>query len=210
MNQLAEQLRAADQICTEAYPFFEKAASVRVDTDAKAKKCKKTAKIISVAAAVVFVGLASNLRAAFLREHPVIILAAGIALGIILYKIVLLPKIESVRSASMNAADAEEAKGARILEDNVPTLSIIPNDYWYPMATNYLLKVVQTGRADTVNQALQMFDEQLHRWKVEEANASIVAQQKAQTEALKGIRRSSAINAAANVVNAAANVSRWL
>ena len=54
-----------------------------------------------------------------------------------------------------------------------------------------------------------MFDEQLHRWKVEEANTSIVAQQQAQTEALKGIRKSSAINAAANVANAAANISRW-
>jgi len=209
MSQLAEQLSIADQICTKAYPFFEKAAYMRVDAEAKAKKSRKTKKTISVVAAVVFVGLASNFRSPFLRAHPAIILFAGIALGIVLYKFVFLPQINARKAGTMKAADTEEEKGTMILEDNVSSLSVIPNDYWYPLATNYLLKVVQTGRADTVNQALQMFDEQLHRWKVEEANASILAQQQAQTEALKGIRKSSAINAAANVANAAANISRW-
>ena len=204
MSQLAEQLSIADQICTKAYPFFEKAANMRVVSQAKAQKNKRTAKIVSVVAALVFIGLATNAI-----DNNMIVLVGGIAVGIILYRIVFLSRIKANTTSAMQAADAEEAKGSTILEDNISELSVIPNDYWYPLATNYLLKVVQTGRAETVNQALQMFDEQLHRWKVEEANASIVAQQQAQTEALKGIRKSSAINAAANVANAAANISRW-
>ena len=210
MNQLTEQLRVADWICTEAYPFFEKAALMRVNAETKAQKEKKSKKTLSIVAGVVFYFLGGSLLMLLLRGlGNLLAFPLAVVFGIYLYKRVFIPRIDSEHAGCMKEADAEEAKGTKILEDNIPSLSVIPNDYWYPLATNYLLKVVQTGRAETVNQALQMFDEQLHRWKIEEANASIVAQQKAQTEALRGIRKSSAINAAANVANAAANISRW-
>ena len=208
MSQLAEQLSVADQICTEAFPFFERAVGIREDALQQAAKEKKPQKLISVG--IGFIGL---LVGAWLGDVIKIGAMLGFitaaAAGILYYKKVSLPKINAKVEAANKRAVAEEAKGTQYLDDNAAALSVIPSEYWYPMATNYLLKVVQTGRADTVNQALQMYDEQLHRWKVEEANASILAQQQAQTEALKGIRKSSAINAAANVVNAAANVSRW-
>jgi hypothetical protein len=63
-----------------------------------------------------------------------------------------------------------------------------------------LVKIVSAGRAETINQALTMLDEQLHRWKIEQTNDQILAQQQSQTAALKGIRTSSAINATANVL----------
>ena len=201
MNQLVEALSIADQICTKAYFYLEKAAHMRTSAEAKAQKEKKEKKILSIVAGV----------GVFFLSGPILNdlnLPAGVAVGIYLYMKVFLPKIDAELSECMRAADVEAAKGTKILDENIPSLSVIPNDYWYPRATNYLLKGVQTGRADTVNQALQMFDEQLHRWKMEEANASIVAQQQAQTEALKGTRKSSAVNAAANVANTTVNIFR--
>ena len=55
-----------------------------------------------------------------------------------------------------------------------------------------------------------MFDEQLHRWKIEEANAEIVAQQKAQTANLNSIRKSRKVSAIAYTANAIVNISRKL
>ena len=133
----------------------------------------------------------------------------AIAFGIFLYKKVFLTKIEADLADAERIADAEDTKGTEILESNGSVLSVIPSEYWYPKATNYILRVIQTGRADSINQALVMFDEQNHRWKVEDANASIVAQQTEQTKALKGIRKSSAVSAGANVVSAVSNIARW-
>ena len=220
MNQLTEQLRTADRICTQAYPYFEQAVALRADAEAKVAKSRKNKKIftiVSILAILTFVpSISTPLVAVFGTFGGVLSLPVMIAAGLFLYKGVLKPFIE--RSAqrnedeyvtSVSRADEAEAAGNDILTRHASALAVIPEEYRYPMATGYLLKVVETGRAENINQALQMYDEQLHRWNVESANAEILSQQEAQTQALKGIRRSSAINAAANVTNAAVNISRW-
>lgn len=225
MNQvaeqgIAEQMRVVDQVCTEAYPLFEEAESLRLDAETKvanSRKNKKVYRVLSILAILTVVQFISSALVALLGtiggflSIPLMILA-----GVVLYTRLANPYIESYAkrkeaefTVAIDRAAEAESQGNAILENNSTALMIIPSDYWYPLATNYIYKVIQTGRATTINQALQMFDEQLHRWKVEEANAEIVNQQQAQTNALKGIRRSSAINAAANVANAAANISRW-
>ena len=85
---------------------------------------------------------------------------------------------------------------------------MIPSEYWYPQATDYLYRMVSTNRADSINQALQMFDEQKHSWNVEQANNEMIQQQRQQTNSLASIKTSSKISAAANVVNALSNLSR--
>ncbi len=91
-------------------------------------------------------------------------------------------------------------------EANFEDLKFLPDDYWYPLATGYLIKIISTQRADSLKEALDMFDAQLHRWKVEEANAEIIAQQQTQTAHPKSIRTGSKINAAANVINGLNNM----
>ncbi|MBQ6582549.1 MAG: hypothetical protein IJH77_01840, partial [Mogibacterium sp.] len=138
------------------------------------------------------------------------------AAGFLLYTRIVNPLIErnaqrneNTYAASVAEADELEKNGLAVLAEDPSVLTVIPEEYRYPMATSYLLNIVETGRTDNINQALQMYDEQLHRWNVESANAEILSHQREQTTALKGIRRSNAINAAANVANAAANISRW-
>ena len=210
MNQLAEQLRAADRVCTQAYPFFERAAAIRVEAETKAAKRRRNGNIIAVLDGMFggeFLGVLAGMVVMALT--PIAALGAAVFIGIYLYKGIFAPRIQATYEASMQEADALEAEGTKILEDNAQIVSVIPSDYWYPTATGYLVKIVETGRTNDINQALQMCDEQLHRWSVENANAEILSQQQTQTQALKGIRRSNAINAAANVANAAVNISRW-
>lgn len=221
MSNLAEELRVADQICSSACPLLEEAASLKADAEVKVTKARKNKTIFRVVAIVALITIVPSmvstpLTLALGNAGGIIGMPLSLVLGVLIYKKIISPMIESYgRKAeknyeeSINRANESEAEGSRILSDNTYALSVIPEEYWYPMATNYLYKVIRAGRAESVSQALQMYDDQLHRWKIEEANAEMVSQQKAQTVALKGIRKSNAINAAANVANAAANISRW-
>lgn len=103
----------------------------------------------------------------------------------------------------------EQAAGEDIFARNLEKVRFLPADYWYPMATEYLIKVVAAGRADSLKEALNLFDAQLHRWRVEEANNAILAQQ-LQTAHLASIRTSSKISAAANVTNTLLNFANSL
>lgn len=208
---LEAALVKADQICNEAYPFMEKASNMRADADEKAVKSSKHFKILSVVIGFLFMSISGNTLGPMGMGGFValLIVVIGVLLAVVLYKKVFAEKVvESRVKTDYEAAANEEQKGIDILNANADELSVMPSDYWYPLATDYVLRMVRTGRANTVNEALLMFDEQLHRWKMEDSNASILAQQQAQTEALNGIRKSNAINATANVVNAAANITR--
>lgn len=208
---LEAALVKADRICNEAYPFMEKASNMRANADEKAVKSRKICKIISIVIGLFSIDAMGNLAANTGADPSMafLIVIMGILLAVAFYKLVFLKNIVDlgVKSEYETAAN-EEQKGTDILNANADALSVIPSDYWYPLATDYVLKMIRSGRADSVNEALLMFDEQLHRWRMEDSSASILAQQQAQTEALNGIRKSNAINATANVVNAAANITR--
>ena len=221
MSTLAEELRVADNICSTAYPLLEEAASLKADAEAKISKARKRKTIYKIVAIVALITIlpsiiSSPLVALLGNAGGLIAMPLTLAAGVLLYKMIISPTVEAKAKkaekeyqASVNRASEAEEEGRRIFSENADALSVVPEDYRYPMATNYLYKVIQGERAESMSQALQMYDEQLHRWRIEEANAEMIAQQQAQTRALKGIRKSSAINAAANVANAAANISRW-
>jgi hypothetical protein len=211
MNELTAKLMNAHQICSQAYPYFERAAAIREEADGRLARDRKRAKVIAVLAGILATGLLSEALKILPLAGVVSILtfAGGIAAGMTLYRTVLLAPSLAVYRQKMGEAQKQEDTGRGIMREHEEELAFLPEEYCFPRATGYLVKITEAGRAADLNQALVMLDEQLHRWKVEEANESILAQQKMQTQSLKGIRKSSAINAAANVVNAASNISRW-
>lgn len=133
----------------------------------------------------------------------------GIILGYSIYKKGQ-GEFKAESAKRQKAIEKEKAAAQQIFDNNVNDLAFLPVDYWYPLATEYLVKVVQADRANSLAEALSMFDEQLHCWKIEEANAEIVAQQKAQTANLNSIRKSSKVSAIANTANAIVNISSKL
>ena len=211
MENLLNALQNADRICGQTNIHFEKAAQMERQIEistAKLKKAKK--KWIGIGFGFWFVVGTVSGSIPFLAQVLLIVsIIGGIVLGVGGYrneKTTLEEQISSLQKKAQKERDAAQ----QIFEENYEALSFLPDDYWYPLATSYLVKAIASKRVETLGDALDRFDAQLHRWKVEEANAAILAQQQAQTEHLKSIRTSSKVNATANVVNAAANIARFL
>ena len=200
MENLLNALQNADQICRQTNTHFEKAAEtdqqILIHTE-KIKKAKKK---------WIIIGVVSELLGEALFHVPPFSIIGAIVLGVCGYraeKKALETKISSLRNKAQEERDAAQ----QIFEANYDALSFLPDDYWYPLATSYLIKVIESQRVESLREALDHFDAQLHRWKVEEANAAIVTEQRAQTVHLKSIRTSSKVNAAANVTNAIFNIA---
>ncbi|MBQ3824363.1 MAG: hypothetical protein II808_04035 [Clostridia bacterium] len=70
---------------------------------------------------------------------------------------------------------------------NPSLLAFLPENYRYPIAINYMANIVYSDRAQTLNEALNKYDEQLHRWKMENTQEAILAEQQFQTRQLSDI-----------------------
>lgn len=87
------------------------------------------------------------------------------------------------------------------LDKHIDVVSKVPPKYFYPIAIDYFVEVISNGRADTLKEAMNLFEEQLHRWKIEDMTKSAMIAQQQTAANSAAIRTSSAINAAANVAN---------
>ena len=144
---------------------------------ASTKKSAKIKGIIAGVAAWFVIGSIGNVLVSLLGNIAIFVMMVnsisqfgGLALGIILgYSIYKKGqgefKAESAKR--QKAIEKEKAAAQQIFDNNVNDLAFLPVDYWYPLATEYLVKVVQADRANSLAEALSMFDEQLHRWKIE-------------------------------------------
>ena len=65
-------------------------------------------------------------------------------------------------------AQEEAEKGVSLLLENREVLHIIPQEYLFPYATSYILKLLEQRRVFDINTALQRCDEYLHRASVEQ------------------------------------------
>ena len=224
-NQLTVQLKEVNEIVTRAYQLIQEAESIRADLETRAAKNHRSRKIYRIVGGLIcyFAGniLSSIVLSILVKlrmpdEMAAICSIVGtIGLAVYFYITFAAKIIQSMLGeggkkyeAALQKAEEYEAEGTKLIDENSDVLSVIPSEYWYPQATDYLYRMVSTNRADSINQALQMFDEQKHRWNVEQANNEMIQQQRQQTNSLASIKTSSKISAAANVVNALSNLSR--
>lgn len=214
MEELLNALQNADGICGRANIHLEKAA--QCDGEAAALEADLNKKTIIMCIAGVAVWLFSGLIGNSIGKIPVVggifqfIFSLGV-IGIIVYFVWMRRKALNAKlTAKKDEAAQERAQAQQIFDENGEALAFLPSDYWYPLATSYLVKAVATNRVAGLAEALDKFDEQLHRWKVEEANASILAQQEEQTAYLKSIKVSNKVNAAANISNVIFNIASRL
>ena len=216
MENLLNALSFADRVCKEATPHFANAQALRQqDAEQKAGKIK-TAKIIAIVGGILLCPLAVNLpMLPFLwlnleslgQTFGLVGFCAFVWFCVHSYKKYKNKLLSSVTSTEKKARK-EESTGNSIISQHGDALAFLPEDYWFPMATEYLVKVVRTGRAADLNGALDLCDTYLHRCRLEESSARILAEQQAQSEALRSINTTNKINAAANVANAIGNMAR--
>jgi len=96
--------------------------------------------------------------------------------------------------------DIDEAKAKlKIAEDNlnsnIECVYLIPENYRYPLALDEIYSYLANHRAESWKEAVNLYEEQLHRWKLEENSEEALVLQ-AQTAALAGRAASSAGTAA--------------
>ena len=211
METLLNALQNADRICNQANAHFEKTAQIEqqlISLTAQLKKAKK--KWIGIGVGFwLIVGTVSGSIPFLATILSIVSIIGGVVLGVGGYrneKATLEAQISDLQKKAQEERDAAQ----QIFEENYEALSFLPDDYWYPLATSYLVKAIASKRVETLGDALDRFDAQLHRWKLEEANANLLAQQQVQTEHLKSIRISSKVNAAANVTNTIFNIASRL
>ena len=215
MENLLEKLQQADVVCKEANRHFAAGAAAVEEAQLALEKFGTPKKRLLRIAGYAFgaaIG-ADGLAIMFLSWLPQFlqVLPGWCAAGFVVWQ-----QLKKYRVLQENLAAArklqaqEQAAGEDIFARNLEKVRFLPADYWYPMATEYLIKVVAAHRADSLKEALNLFDAQLHRWRVEEANNAILAQQQLQTAHLASIRTSSKISAAANVTNTLLNFANSL
>lgn len=72
--------------------------------------------------------------------------------------------------------DELKAEVNRFLLENMDHFTYIPEDYRYPMAVSCFIKYLNEKRAHTMPELLNLYDEQLHRWKMEDGQNQIQQQ----------------------------------
>lgn len=222
MNTLLEKLEKAHEICQNANQYLEKSNDVQERKQlfiSKFECAPLWQKLIYYALTfqifdTIISAVINLFFASVARKSSFITATVCITLYILTLRLIKKFVIEPIKNKQVNKYDKEistyNGNAEQIFTENAEYLEFLPVDYWYPLATEYLIKIVGSGRCTDLSEALDKFDEQLHRWKLENANAEIIAQQQIQIANLESIRRSNNVNAAANVFNAFVNLNNSL
>lgn len=76
-----------------------------------------------------------------------------------------------------------------LLQKHSEELNTIPQKYWCPRATKFIIEVIKNGRATTLAEAYDKLEEQIHRWNLEDAARENYRIQCEQVESLRKIER---------------------
>lgn len=96
-------------------------------------------------------------------------------------------KKEIARIAEEYKKIQEEGKQQvdEIVQEYIDYLTIIPQDYWYTKAIETIIKYFESGRADSIKEALALYDDQVHKWNVENQNQQMLYAQQQQAQQAK-------------------------
>lgn len=89
-------------------------------------------------------------------------------------------------------------------------VQILPPDYQYFIAAEYIYSCFLNQRATNMAEAINLYEAQLHRWRMENYQKQLVNIQYQQQCSMEAVRRNTAIAAGASVVNAFGNLASHL
>lgn len=210
MSTLKGQVVMADEVVTKAMALtieaqqMQKTAKKERDSANAIKNNGKGLKIASPIIAFILVLQMYNTLDYFDITGPSeivgIILIAIISVAICLIPFRPQKHIAKAEECEKKAQESFNAVNA-LIQKHSDCLAVIPQQYWYPLATGYIAEVISNGRATTIPIALDKLEEQLHRWNMERSMQQQISLQIAQTEALRRIQINTAVSAVANVVD---------
>lgn len=95
-----------------------------------------------------------------------------------------------------------EQKNETEIRGLFPEIQIVPSNYRYVIAVQYIVESFQNRRADTLKEAINLYEEQLHRWKLENASEQMLTLQRQQMSELNKINANTTVSAIANTITA--------
>ena len=91
----------------------------------------------------------------------------------VIYDVEVKPKLDELDAEGYKMLDMRQ----KFIDENVHYLEVLPYNYRNAQAATYLFLAIDSGRADNMKEAYNLYEEQLHRWKMEE-----IAQQSAEAQ----------------------------
>ena len=76
-------------------------------------------------------------------------------------------RLRKKKEDELNALLKQYEESYRPVAKKCKSLLFHREEYEIPMAVDYLIQIIQTGRVDTMREAYDKLDEQLHRWTME-------------------------------------------
>lgn len=95
----------------------------------------------------------------------------------------------------------------QIIHENYEGLVAVPEAYRYTYAVSTMLRYVEAMRADSMKEAINLYEEELHRMRMEQGQQQIIAIQQEQQQTLASIHNYSRTQTVMSAVNTAASVS---
>ena len=109
--------------------------------------------------------------------------------------------VYKINEHEMKIKQAEQREQKYLTREFWKFWDSFPPEYRYEIAMSTIAGYFSSGRADSLKEAFNLYEEQVHRWRMESAANRAVELQRQQTAYLASIRATSAISAAANVAN---------
>ena len=144
-----------------------------------------------------FVGLVlsitlTQLLGAFL---PISIYDLGFLLGVLgTFGFPIIVSVTNKKRIKRDIQKNREEANEYIYANGCQEMFVVPEDYRYYIAIEYILRCLTDGRADSLKEALNLFVEQRDRWYQLQMTQQIVAVQRQQSAYLKFIAASSFLN----------------
>lgn len=193
-DELLTQLYAAREELKTIYEYYDRANQMK-------EKAEKS-----------LAGIEKQKKSYYICGICMILVAFpfGILISVLIFWLYRMKKKEAETQTEQCRASAakEESVAEQIIIEKLDVLSVLPNDYWYPLAVDNIIKILQQGRASTLNDAMDRFDALRREWLMDQRYAEMSAELAQQSGNLASIERSSRINTAVNVGRAVVGVSR--
>lgn len=189
---------------------FQKVISVNDFKNLSEERNRKDAVIMSCAMGIVYFMFAMSIVPIYSKNFIGIFITSGIItmIGILITFIMYFNSRETFRIKKSNIVKNAEEQIFRInqrvneiLNQYENDFQILPPDYQYSIAAEYIYKCFLNQRAATISEAVNLFEEQLHRWKIENYHQQLMNIQYQQQCTMEAVKRNSAISAGASVAN---------
>ncbi len=96
-----------------------------------------------------------------------------------------LAKYGPIKANNEKAIDQLISESKAFSEKNRVVLDFLPDIYRSQLAAAFMERTVRTGRADTLKEAINLYEEQLHRWTLEEQGRRMLQQKELQSDMIR-------------------------